>query len=163
MRLVQFCEKSFTNTSFIMKLSNNLVVQIVSLLLWIVALAGLKVNPETVGDDLVTSISTQNWSLLLIIIFNLGNSAFSWIRTWSTDKPNFLQFLRSPNWWISACNIGFAALAMRGIYVPAEASAQIVDFIFKGQWYALAGYLIPNVIGPVIRAVLDRKTSTPTA
>ena len=144
-----------------MKLSNNLVVQIVSLVLWIVALAGLKVEPETVGDDLVTSISTQNWSLLLIIIFNVGNSLFSWIRTWKTNKPDFLLFLRSPNWWISACNIGFAALAMRGVHVPAEASAQIVDFIFKGQWFALAGYLIPNVIGPVIRAILAAKTPEP--
>jgi len=142
-----------------MKISNNLVVQIVSLVLWIVALAGLKVNPEQVGDDLVRSISTQNWSLLLIIIFNVGNSAFSWIRSWSTDKPNFLLFLRSTNWWISFCNIVFAGLAMRGIHVPAEASQQIVDMIFQGRWYALAGYLIPNVIGPVIRALVAKKAA----
>lgn len=136
-----------------MKLSNNLVVQIVSLALWVFALAGLQIDPNTTGEKIVTNITTQNWPLLVIIMINLGNSAFSWIKTWKTNRPDFIQFLRSPNWWISFCNILFAVLAMRGIHVPEGASEQIIAYVFQGQWWSLLGYLIPNVIGPVIRAL----------
>ena len=146
---VIFVKKKVTD----MKLSNNLVVQIASLVLWVFALAGLEIDPQATGEKLVTNIVTQNWPLLVIVVINLGNSIFSWIKTWKTDKPNLIQFLRSPNWWISFCNILFAILAMRGIHVPEGASAQIVDYIFQGQWWSLLGYLIPNVLGPVIRAL----------
>lgn len=140
-----------------MKLNNNLIVQIVSLALWVFALAGLQVNPEVVGTDLVNHITTQNWPLLLLIAINLGNSVFSWVKTWQTNKPDFLLFLRSPNWWISFCNILFAFLAIKGIQVPADAGDQIVQMLFSGQYWALIGYLIPNVIGPVIRALTAKK------
>lgn len=140
-------------------MSNNLIVQLVSLVLWVFALAGLRVNPDTTGTDIVNYISTANWPLLLVIVINLGNSVFSWVTTWKTNKPNFVLFLRSPNWWISACNIAFAALAMRGVTIPIEASKQIVDMIFSGQYWALIGYLIPNVLGPVIRAFTAKKVT----
>lgn len=140
------------------KVSSNLAVQIVSLVLWAFALSGLQVNPEVTGTDLVNHITTQNWPLLFIVVINIGNSVYSWIRTWKTDKPNFLLFLKSPNWWISFCNILFAALAFKGITIPAEASEHIVKLVFDQQWWALLGYLIPNVLGPIIRALTTKKT-----
>lgn len=140
------------------KNSSNLIVQIVSAVLWIFAIAGLQINPETTGTDLVNHISTSNWPLLLVLIINVGNSAFSWIMTWKTNKPNFSLFLKSTNWWVSFCNILFSVLAMRGITVPIDASHQIVDFIMDKQWWALVGYLLPNVIGPAIRAFTKKQT-----
>lgn len=132
-------------------ISSNLIVQIVSLVLWAVALMGLEVNPQVVGTDLLNSISTANWPLIIVVVVNLGNSLFSWIRTWKTNRPQFWLFLKSTNWWVSFCNILFAVLAMQGIVLPAEASATIVDLIFRGEWWTLLGFLIPNVLGPIIR------------
>ncbi len=142
--------------------SSNLIVQIVSLALWAVALVGLQVNPEVVGTDIVNSISTKNWPLLIVVVINLGNSIFSWIKTWKTNRPDFWLFLKSTNWWVSFCNIAFALIAMQGIQLPNDAGEIIIDLVFRGQWWALAGYLIPNVIGPVIRFITAKK-ATPAA
>lgn len=144
-----------------MKLSSNLIVQVVSLVLWVFALAGLSVNPDTTSTDIVRNIETANWPLLAILVINLGNSIFAWISTWKNDKPNFAMFLRSPNWWISFCNILFSILATKGITIPSEAPQAIVDMVFSGQYWALIGYLIPNVFGPVIRALTAKPPVLP--
>jgi len=137
-------------------MSSNIVVQVISLILWVFALAGLQINPEQIAGQAGTAITTANWSLFLIVLFNLGNSAYQWAITWKSNRPNFLLFLKSTNWWISACNIAFAALAMKGIHIPAEASEKIVQYVFSGEWWALVGYAIPNIIGPVVK-VLTKK------
>ena len=139
-------------------MSSNLIVQLVSLVLWVFALAGLQIDPGKVGTDAVTAISTQNWSLFLIVIFNVGNSVWQWAQTWKNNKPNFILFLKSYNWWVSALNIGFAVIAMQGITLPEGASEKIVEFAMNGEWWAMAGYMLPNIVAPIVRALTAKKT-----
>lgn len=138
-------------------MTSNLVTQIASLALWIFALAGLQIVPEQVAGQAVTAIQTANWPLFLILLFNVGNSVWQWSLTWKTNKPGFINFLRSPNWWVSFCNILFAGLALKGIAIPAEASAQIVDYIFSGRYWELIGFLVPNVLGPIVKFLTTKK------
>lgn len=144
-------------------MSSNVIVQVVSLILWVFALAGLQINPETVADQSVTAITTQNWSLFLIVLFNVGNTLWQWAQTWKNNKPNFLLFLKSYNWWVSALNIGFAVVAMQGVVLPADASDKIVQFVMDKEYWALIGYLIPNIIAPIVRLITAKKTDTATA
>lgn len=137
----------------------NLVTQIVSLALWVFALAGLQINPEMVSGQAVNAIETANWPLFLVIVFNVGNSVWQWSQTWKNDRPNFINFLRSPNWWISFCNVAFAALALKGVAIPADASQQIVDFAFSQRWWELVGFIFPNVVGPIIKGLTTKKLS----
>lgn len=140
-------------------MSSNLITQIVSLVLWVFALAGLQIDPTKVGADAVTAISTNNWSLFLIIIFNIGNSVWQWSQTWKNNKPNFILFLKSYNWWVSALNIGFAALALQGIVLPEGASEKIVEFAMNGEWWAMAGYMLPNIVAPIVRLLTSKKSA----
>lgn len=138
-------------------MNSNLIVQGISLLLWILAFAGLEIQPDQVASDGYTALVTQNWPLITIVVINLIGSIYKWYQTWKTDKPNFVLFLRSPYWWVSFLNIVLSFAAMNGIVVPADAAAKIVEFAFAGEWWQLAGYLFPSIIGPVIYWLTNKK------
>lgn len=136
--------------------NSNLIVQFISLALWVFAFAGLEVNPDDLASQGYAALVTKNWPLITLIAVNLGNSIWHWTQTWQTNKPNFLLFLRSHNWWASALNIGFAYAAMHGIVVPADAAQNIINFAFTGDWWNLAGYVLPNVLAPIVSALTKK-------
>lgn len=144
-------------------MSSNLVVQIISLALWIFAFAGLEIQPDAVASDSYTALVTANWPLLTIIIVNLVGSLYKWYQTWKTDKPNFILFLRSPNWWVSFANIVLAWIASYGIVLPADAAQRIVEYVFTADWWNLAGYVIPSILGPVIMFFTKKKADAQKA
>lgn len=131
-------------------LNSNLIVQFVSLVLWVFALAGLQINPEQTASDSYTALVTANWPLFTIIFVNIAGSVYKWVQTWKTNRPNFLLFLRSPYWWASFLNIIFAWMATKGIVVSADAAQRIVELAFSGDWWQLAGYILPSVIAPIV-------------
>ena len=86
-----------------------------------------------------------------MLIFNVGAVAFHWIKTWQNDKPNFVAFLRSNNWWLSFANIVASILMMTGINIPPETADQIVSAVFAQDWYGLAALAFVNLILPIAR------------
>lgn len=128
----------------------NIITQIISLVLWVFAFAGLQINPEQVASDTYTAVKTANWPLITIVLVNLATTFYKWYQTWQTNKPNFLLFLRSPNWIASALNIAFAIAATYGIVIPSDAAQVIVQHAFAGEWYHLAGYLLPSLLAPIV-------------
>lgn len=137
--------------------NSNLIVQGISLLLWILAFAGLEIQPDQVANDGYTALVTQNWPLITIVVINLIGSIYKWYQTWTTDRPNFVLFLRSPYWWASFANIAFSFAAMQGIVLPADAALKIVEFAFAGEWWQLAGYLFPSVIAPIVYWLTNKR------
>lgn len=137
--------------------NTNLIVQGISLVLWILAFAGLEIKPEQVASDGYAALVTQNWPLLTIILVNLAGSFYKWYQTWETNRPNFVLFLRSPNWWASFGNIVLAWAATYGIVIPADAAQVIVNHVFAGEWWHLAGYLLPSVLAPIVAFLTKKK------
>lgn len=136
---------------------SNIIVQAISLALWVLAFAGLEIKPDQVAGDSYTALVTQNWPLLTIVVINLVGSIYKWYQTWQTNRPNFVLFLRSPFWWASFGNIVLAVSAMYGIVLPTDAAQKIVDFAFAGEWWQLVGYLFPSIIAPVIAFLTNKK------
>lgn len=138
-------------------MNSNLIVQLISLVLWVFALAGLQVNPDQIAGDAYAAFHTQNWTLVTIVVINLIGSFYKWYQTWKDNRPNFILFLRSPYWWASFANIVLAWIASYGIILPADAATKIVEFAFSGQWWQLAGYLLPSVIAPIVYFLTNKK------
>lgn len=139
--------------------NNNLVVQIASLVLWVFAIAGLHIDPNAVAEQGYTALITANWPLIVVILINFANTAFEWYKTWATNKPNFILFLRSPNWWSSALNVGFSFAVLHGINLPPEAAQRIIELAFSGKLWELAGYLLPSVIAPLVTWLTAKKNA----
>lgn len=144
-------------------MNTNLIVQGLSLVLWIFAFAGLQINPDQVANDAYVAVKTVNWPLITIVVINFIGTAYKWYETWKTDKPNFWLFLRSHNWWASALNIGFSVAAMYGIVISADAAGKIVEYGFMGDWWGLAGYILPTVIAPIVTFITKKKSDAQKA
>lgn len=136
--------------------NNNIITQLISLVLWIFALAGLHIDPAQTAEQGYSALITQNWPLAVLVLVNVANSVFEWYKTWTTNKPNFILFLRSPNWWASALNVAFSFAVMNGIQLPPDAAQKIVELAFSGKLWELGGYLLPSVIAPIV-ALLTKK------
>lgn len=138
-------------------MSSNIITQILSAVLWIFALAGLQISPDAVSTDAVVAVKTANWPLFLMLLINVGNSIWQWSLTWKTNKPNFILFLRSHNWWASVLNVLFAILLLNGIILPADAAQKVVEYAFSGEWWKLAGYALPSIIAPIVTFLTKKK------
>lgn len=138
-------------------MNSNIITQLVSVVLWIFALAGLQINPDATANDAVVSVQTANWPLFLMLLINIGNSIWQWSLTWKTNKPNFILFLRSHNWWASVLNVVFAIALLNGIVLPADAAHRVVEYAFSGDWWGLAGYALPAIIAPIVTFLTKKK------
>lgn len=136
----------------------NIVTQLVSLVLWAFAFAGLEIAPDQVAQDGYVAVITKNWPLLAIVIVNALGSVYKWWQTWKTNKPNFLMFLTSTNWWTSFGNI-VAALLLQftGIVLPVDAAQKITQFIFSADWIGLSGYILPVIFGLLSNLITKKK------
>lgn len=142
-----------------LKLSVNTVNMIISAILWIAVAAGLKnVNPDDVAQGITSSIATQAWPFLALIGTNLVTSIVYWTKTWKTDKPNFLAFLTSLNFWITVGNIGISIAFMYGIVLPEDAGVRIAEYIRSGDWWNLVAYASTNIVKPIVTKVVNVTT-----
>lgn len=141
-----------------MKVSSNLVTQLVSFVLWVLAINGLQVQPDQVAGDLVTSITTANYSLLIITFVNLGNVLLKWYQTIKGQKLPWLATFYNPQFWVNAGNIVAALLMYGGITLAPGTTEQVVALIFNHQWRELAGVAVTNLLFPILQ-MLIRKPS----
>lgn len=142
-----------------LNLSINTINMIISGVLWVLVAAGLKnVNPDDVAQGITSSIINQAWPFLALIGTNLVTAIVYWARTWKTDKPNFLAFLTSLNFWITIGNIGGSIAMMYGIVLPEDAAIRIADFIRSGDWWNLVTYAIANILKPIFTKVVNTLT-----
>lgn len=136
----------------------NTINQLLSAVLWVFAFAGLKINADQVATDLSNAIVTKSWPFVALLVTNVGTMAFYWIKTWNTDKPNFFAFAKSINWWFNLANIVASAIYFfTGLYIPPEATQQIVQYIYDRQWWELATFVFVNFILPFIRKLAVKK------
>lgn len=141
-----------------MKFKSNIITQLVSFVLWVLAINGLQVQPDQVAGDLVTSITTANYSLLIITVVNFGNVLFYWVQTIKGKKLPWAATFYNPQFWVNAGNIVAALLMYGGITLAPGTTEQVVSMVFNHQWRELAGVAVTNLLFPILQ-MLVRKPS----
>lgn len=148
-----------TSTKSQIRWTPNLTNMVLSAVLWFLYASGLtSINPDQTATDITNAILQEAWPLLLMIAWNLGTTIYYWVKTWKTDKPNFLGFLTSVNFWLVLFNIGGAIAAMYGIYIPEDAGQRIATFIQQKDFVNLGLWVAINIILPVFKKITDNKT-----
>ncbi len=138
----------------------NTINQILTAILWVLAFAGLQINADQTATDLTNAIVMKSWPFVGLIITNIGTMFYYWIKTWNTDRPNFLAFLKSINWWFNVANLVAGAFKLfTGIDIPPEATQKIVQYIFDRQWWELLSFVFISLILPIIRRVVNKSTA----
>jgi hypothetical protein len=149
-----------------MKISINQVIQIVSAILFAFTLSGLNIDPNATAEQIVTAIYDGNfYKLFTIVVLNLGNIFYHWVKTIRANPSQFWAFWRSSNWWTSVVNLLLSFLVntkivTSGIIDPAEISA-LISFAIAGNWKLLIGGVVTNVVNILIHRFTKNPMKTP--
>lgn len=137
-----------------MKISTNYIVNVVSVILYAFSLSGLNIDPDATAAQIITVLTTGNYTALFVLLLNLGNSLFQWIKTLRTDFDMFWSFLRSTNWWTSFLNMAVGLVIYAGYLlptdIPAELSTEVAQYAAEGSWLVALIALVSNVANILI-------------
>lgn len=136
--------------------STNFWTQVITLILSIFALGGANLDPVGVSDKLVHAIWDGSlWSIGSIVILNLVNPIYHWIRTPNTER---WAFLHSLNWWVNFVSLVVGIGVITGIYSD-NIYTQIpglVQAAAERDWYNLLWIAGANFIVPVIKIFVPK-------
>lgn len=141
-----------------MKISKNLIVQLVSLLLLALTFSGLDVKPDETATTIVNYLSDgQFFALLTYVLINLLNVFIHWYKQLKENPGSFWKFTESVNFWVSAVNIllGFVLLKF-GIQIDPEAVNNFISLIFSKNYWEAGTVFIINILIPILKIVISK-------
>lgn len=146
-----------------MKISKNLITQLVSLLLLAFTFSGLDVQPNETASTIVDYLSNgQFFVLLTYILLNLANVVYHWIKQLKEDSSKFWTFTESVNFWLSLANIITGLILLNtGIQIDPESVQSFVHAIFNKDYWNAAVVFISNIAIPIIKILIDKKLRKP--
>lgn len=142
-----------------MKISKNLITQLVSLLLLAFTFSGLGVNPDETATTIVNYLSDgQFFALVTYILINLLNVFIHWYNQLKADPKSFWKFTESVNFWVAAVNILLGIVLLKfGIQVDAEAVNNVISLIFSKDYWEAGTVFIINILIPVLKIIIKPK------
>lgn len=141
-----------------MKISKNLITQIVSLILLAFTFSGLEVKPDETATTIVNYLSDgQFFALLTYVLINLLNVFIHWYKQLKENPGSFWKFTESVNFWVSAVNIllGFVLLKF-GIQIDPEAVNNFISLIFSKDYWEAGTVFIINILIPILKIVISK-------
>lgn len=141
-----------------MKISKNLITQIVSLILLAFTFSGLEVKPDETASTIVNYLSDgQFFALLTYILINLANIEYHWIIQLKQDSSKFWSFVESVNFWVAFANIGTGILLLKyGIVINAEDVKSFISLIFSKDYIEAGSVFIINILIPIIKILIPK-------
>ena len=141
-----------------MKISKNLITQIVSLILLAFTFSGLEVKPDETASTIVNYLSDgQFFALLTYILINLANIQYHWIIQLKQDSSKFWSFVESVNFWVAFANIGTGILLLKyGIVINAEDVKSFISLIFSKDYIEAGSVFIINILIPIIKILIPK-------
>lgn len=118
-----------------------------------IAFIGYEVTfPAEQAAELVDSIMNGQLSLIIIAMFNFGNSMFQLFKD-NSFQGKGLPFLRSSNFWISVATIVGSIFLSFNIDIPAEMLTEAIEHGFTGNWsaFVISIFNIGNVIFHILK------------
>jgi hypothetical protein len=142
-----------------MKISKNLITQLVSLLLLAFTFSGLDVKPDETAETIVNYLSNgQFYALLLYVMINLVNVFVHWYKTLKENPGKFWCFTESVNFWVAAANILLGVVLLKwGIQIDPEAVKSFIGLIFSKEYWEAGTVLIINILIPLLKIIIKPK------
>ena len=139
--------------------SVNFYTQLVTLLLSAFAIGGLQIDPTQLSGDIVAAVVEENfYTLLVILVINLLNPIYQWIKTLKNNPGQFWLFVHSTNWWVSVFNVFIVGMLLwGGIEIPIEAGEDIIAAIFDEKWMELIPLVVVNILIPILKSIFKKK------
>lgn len=146
-----------------MKISKNLITQIVSLILLAFTFSGLEVKPDETASTIVNYLSDgQFFALLTYVLINLANIVYHWIIQLKQDSSKFWSFTESVNFWLALANIITGLVLLNtGIKIDPDSVKSLVENIFNKDYWNAAVVLVSNILIPIIKILIDKKARKP--
>ena len=141
-----------------MKISKNLITQIVSLILLAFTFSGLEVKPDETASTIVNYLSDgQFFALLTYVLINLANIEYHWIIQLKQDSSKFWSFVESVNFWVAFANIGTGILLLKyGIVINAGDVKSFISLIFSKDYIEAGSVFIINILIPIIKILIPK-------
>lgn len=141
-----------------MKISKNLITQLVSLLLLAFTFSGLDVKPDETATTIVNYLSDgQFFALITYILINLMNVVIHWYKQLKTDPKSFWKFTESVNFWMSAANILLGIILVKwGIPIDPKVVNDFISLIFSKEYWEAGTVFIMNILLPIIKIIIDK-------
>lgn len=142
-----------------MKLSKNLITQIVSLILLAFTFSGLGVNPDETANTIVDYLSNgQYFALITYVMINLLNVIIHWINQLKTEPKKFWSFIESVNFWVAAINIVLGILLLKyGIVINPDDVKTFISLIFSKDYWEAGTVFIINILIPVLKILIPKE------
>ena len=146
-----------------MKISKNLITQIVSLILLAFTFSSLEVKPDETASTIVNYLSDgQFFALLTYVLINLANIVYHWIIQLKQDSSKFWSFTESVNFWLALANIITGLVLLNtGINIDPDSVKSLVENIFNKDYWNAAVVLVSNILIPIIKILIDKKARKP--
>ena len=141
-----------------MKISKNLITQIVSLILLAFTFSGLGVNPDETAGTIVNYLSDgQYFALVTYILINLLNVFIHWIQQLKENPKKFWSFIESVNFWVAAINIILGILLLKyGIQIDQNAVKDFISLIFSKDYWEAGTVFIINILIPLLKILIPK-------
>jgi len=107
----------------------------------------------------VAAVVEENfYTLLVILVINLLNPIYQWIKTLKNNPGQFWLFVHSTNWWVSVFNVFIVGMLLwGGIEIPIEAGEDIIAAIFDEKWMELIPLVVVNILIPILKSIFKKK------
>lgn len=142
-----------------MKISKNLITQIVSLILLAFTFSGLEVKPDETATTIVNYLSDAQWfALITYVLINLLNVFIHWFNQLKSDPKSFWKFTESVNFWVSFANIILGVMLLRyGIQIDPEAVKGFITLIFSKDYWGAGTVFLTNILIPILKVIINRE------
>lgn len=150
-------------TKFFSAANPNFWVRLVIFVLTILASLGVNFpsNPDVLGPDIVTTLSSGSiYAIIAVMGLSVLMPIINFFR--ASPRPNFWEFLGSPNTWIYVATFIAGLLIMIGINIPEGTGAALVGAIYAKDWAALISIAATNILDPLIRWWKDKGAAQAT-
>lgn len=142
-----------------MKISKNLITQLVSLVLLAFTFSGLDVKPDETASTIVNYLSDgQFFALVTYLLINLLNVFIHWYKQLKENPGKFWLFVESVNFWVSAANILLGIVLLKwGIQIDPDSVNTLINNIFSKDYWGAATVFLTNILIPILKIVIKPK------
>lgn len=142
-----------------MKISKNLITQIVSLFLLAFTFSGLDVKPDETASTIVNYLSDgQFFALVTYLLINLLNVLVHWYKQLKENPKMFWKFIESVNFWVAAANILLGIVLLKwGIQIDPDSVNTLINNIFNKDYWGAATVFVTNILIPILKILIKQK------
>lgn len=142
-----------------MKISKNLITQIVSLILLAFTFSGLDVKPDETASTIVDYLTNgQFFALITYLLINLLNVFVHWYKQLKENPKMFWKFVESVNFWVAVANIILGTVLLNfGIQIDPESIQNFIALIFSKDYWGAGTVFITNILIPILKILIKQK------